>query len=123
MEHLVLGKLGERYAARYLVKQGCSILERNYRTSVGEIDIIAKQDDALVFTEVKTRSSTQYGSPLEAVDTRKQRQIIRTAYVFLKDRDAMQTPCRFDVLAIYIGLGGRVSEVEWIQSAFDEPGF
>ena len=68
MEHLVLGKLGEHYAARYLVKQGCAIVELNYRTSVGEIDIIAKQDDMLLFTEVKTRSSSQYGSPLEAVD-------------------------------------------------------
>lgn len=123
MEHLVLGKLGERYAARYLVKQGCSIVEKNFKASVGEIDIIARHDDTLVFTEVKTRSSSQFGSPLEAVDARKQRQIIRTAQVFLKDREVLETPCRFDVLAVYIGFGGRLSQVEWIRSAFEEPGF
>ncbi len=119
MRHLLLGKLGERHAARYLRKQGFVILTRNYRTPLGEIDIIAKEQDILAFVEVKTRSNGAYGLPQEAVDDRKQRQLIRVARLFLKECGDLEPLCRFDVVAVTIGTNGRAFDVDLIRDAFD----
>jgi putative endonuclease len=97
---LALGVWGEDQAARYLRKQGMKILERNFRTPIGEIDIIARNKSFLVFVEVKTRRSTAYGTPQEAVGQRKQRQIIRTAHWYLQKNKCEKLQPRFDVVAI-----------------------
>ncbi|NOQ41944.1 MAG: DUF91 domain-containing protein, partial [Desulfuromusa sp.] len=76
---LALGAWGEEQAVNYLLKQGMKIIERNFRTPIGEIDIIARDKKFLGFLEVKTRRSTACGTPHEAVGQRKQRQIARTA--------------------------------------------
>ena len=99
-ERLALGAWGENQAAGYLRKQGMKILERNFRTPVGEIDIIARNKSFLVFVEVKTRRSTAYGTPQEAVGQRKQRQIIRTAHWYLQKNKCGKLQPRFDVVAI-----------------------
>jgi len=101
--HLRLGEDGEQLAADYLQKQGYTILARRFRTKVGEIDIIAKEDDYLVFVEVKTRRSTIYGWPSESVTWRKQQKIIKTALWFMKDTGNLEAKCRFDVVEIIFG--------------------
>ena len=78
-----LGKLGEYYADKYISQNGYSILERNYRTKQGEIDIIAKDGNYLAFIEVKTRKSTKFGFPREAVDYYKQNKIRSIAQIYL----------------------------------------
>ncbi|MFH0990518.1 MAG: YraN family protein [bacterium] len=94
------GSRGEEIAARYLQTRGYVILERNYRFERGEIDIVAKDGETLVFVEVKTRSSDAYGEPEDAVDDRKQGQLRTVAEGYLFDHEIENQSCRFDVVAI-----------------------
>lgn len=97
-----IGKTYEDMAVLYLEKCGYEILERNYRNSYGEIDIIAKKDEVIVFTEIKFRSDNSHGDPLEAVDSHKQHKITKVAlYYYVKKGYSENVPCRFDVIAIY----------------------
>ena len=90
----------EKQAAKYLTEKGLSILEMNYRNRSGEIDIIAKDGEYICFIEVKYRTTNQYGSPLEAVNLKKQVQIRKVAlYYLMKQGLSEWTPCRFDVIA------------------------
>lgn len=111
-----LGQEGEDRAARYLAKQGYRILERNYRTRVGEIDLIVLHQGTVVFVEVKTRTSDAYGAPELAVTPQKQRRMIKAALGYIKHRKFHQVPCRFDVVAIS---ATTEKEVELIQNAFE----
>ena len=96
-----IGTVYEKTAAKYLERKGFYILERNFCSRFGEIDIIAKDGGYLVFIEVKYRMDDSCGSPLEAVDGKKQRKICRTAsYFCLRQGYADTTPCRFDVIAM-----------------------
>ncbi len=104
---LALGVWGEDRAANYLCDQGMTIVQRNFRTPVGEIDIIAKDKSILAFVEVKTRRSTVFGAPQEAVGQRKQRQIIRTAQWYLQNNKNTKLQPRFDVVAILCQSDGR----------------
>ena len=104
MNRRAIGKKYEEIATALLEEQGCLILEKNYNNPYGEIDIIAQEQDTLVFVEVKYRSSDSYGDALEAVDRRKQRRICRSAlYYCSKKHGNLEIPCRFDVIAIYGG--------------------
>lgn len=96
------GKKGEDLACEYLCKNGYNILCRNYRKSIGEIDIIALDNNELAFIEVKTRTSSNYGSPLEAVNSKKQKQIIKTAEYYLLETSSFDQDVRFDVLGIIL---------------------
>lgn len=108
-----IGAEMEEKAAVYLQQMGMEILERNFRDRQGEIDIIGRQDGYLVFVEVKYRSGKGQGSPQEAVDFRKQRQICRVADFYrMKNRVSLQTPVRYDVVAI------TKEEIDWIKNAF-----
>lgn len=102
----------EERAAEYLIAQNYQILERNYRIRFGEIDIIARDGTVLVFIEVKYRKNDESGNPLEAVDIRKQRKIIKVARYYLYQKKYGDVPCRFDV----IGICG--SHIEHIKDAF-----
>lgn len=97
---LRLGDKGERVAARYLKRQGFRILARGHRNQAGEIDLIARDGNTLVFIEVKTRRQTTHGLPVEAVHYDKQRRLTRAALVYLKQRGWLERPSRFDVVAI-----------------------
>ena len=108
-----LGRKGELWACRYLKKEGYRILERNYTTKVGEIDIIAEEQGVLVFVEVKTRLNDAYGLPREAVDRGKQHKIIRVAQMYLLRLPRLPV-CRFDVVEVY----GK-KEICLIRNAFD----
>ncbi len=112
----LLGKEGEDRAARFLMKQGYRILERNYRTRSGEIDLIALHDGAVVFVEVKTRTSDAFGAPELAVTPRKQQRMVKAALGYIKYKKLHQVPCRFDVVAIS---AAAEKEVELIQNAFE----
>jgi putative endonuclease len=112
----LLGREGEDLAARFLTKQGYRILERNYRTRSGEIDLVALHDGAVVFVEVKTRTSDAFGAPELAVNPRKQQRMVKAALGYLKYKKLHQVPCRFDVVAITTA---AEQEVEHIQNAFE----
>jgi putative endonuclease len=118
LKRLTLGKSGEQIASRFLRKKGYRILEMNYRTSRGEIDIIARNGQVLIFTEVKTRNSDFLESPLAAVTIKKQRQISMVAQEYLTINDLFDSEARFDVIAIELR-EGRQPHIEHIENAFD----
>ena len=99
-EHIYLGKSGEETAAGLLKKNGYKIIVRNYKSKLGEIDIIAKDKDTYCFIEVKTRHSDRFGMPSEAVLKSKQRQISKAALMFLKQNNLLDKKARFDVVSI-----------------------
>ncbi|MDO4633228.1 MAG: YraN family protein [Eubacteriales bacterium] len=113
MNNRETGARYEALAAAYLMQEGFQILEKNYRIRSGEIDLIAREGRYLVFIEVKYRSSLREGSPLEAVNQKKQRVIIQTARHYLLSHGYSEdTPCRFDV----VGMDG--DRVTHIRDAF-----
>lgn len=97
----ILGKNGEDIAVEYLLQKGYKIIERNFYSKVGEIDIIALKDEYVVFIEVKTRSSKQYGTPSEAVTKEKIKHLYRTARYYLYTRNLQDEFVRFDVIEVY----------------------
>ncbi len=115
--HLITGEKGEAIAARFLKKEGYKIVSQNYRTSLGEIDLIALEGEALVFIEVKTRTGYDFGLPQEAVDFKKQSKITRVALSYLSDLKSAPALCRFDVVAVKKNLKGY--HVELIRNAFE----
>lgn len=112
-----LGKEGERIAERYLRNKGYRLVERNYRCTVGELDLIALDRQVIVFVEVKARTDARFGGPLESVHWRKQRRMIKAAQFFLSQKRLHQREARFDVIGISFAGGEPV--VEHIQNAFD----
>lgn len=111
------GAQSESLAARLLKQRGYTILETNYRTPLGEIDIIARDRDTLVFVEVKARRSLGFGGPKWAVTPKKQRKISMVALYYLKTTRQSQAKARFDVVAIRSL--AEPPQVEIIRNAFD----
>lgn len=114
---LLLGKEGERVAERYLRKKGYTLVERNYRCPLGELDLIVLDRRVIVFVEVKTRTGHGFGTPLEAVEFRKQRKMIQAAQFFLAEKKLQQRDARFDVVGVSWPGGEPV--VEHIENAFE----
>jgi putative endonuclease len=117
MEKKELGKKGEEVALRFLKKNGYRIIEQNYICKMGEMDIIAREKDTLVFIEVKTRTSTEFGPPQLAVHSSKQRQLSKVALNYLNEKRLKDVKARFDVVAILLGQMGE--EIELIRDAFE----
>jgi putative endonuclease len=118
-----LGRLGESLAANYLRRKGYRILGRNYRSKIGELDLIAAKDRTLVFVEVKTRTGTGGGQPYEAVDNRKQKKLLRLANGYLayggvKDLNEIFDDTRIDVISILMSKDGHIRSLEHIKDAF-----
>jgi putative endonuclease len=111
-----LGDHGEDLAAAALKKQGYKILERNYVTPLGEIDLVARQGKTLVVVEVKTRRGSRFGAPQEAVHPGKQGRLRRLADYYLKAKRLTETSVRFDVVAIT--MTETEPQVEIIPNAF-----
>ncbi len=111
------GTLGESLAVEALKKNGYRILEKNYRSGLGEIDIIAQEDGVLAFVEVKARRTDQFGGPKLAITPRKQRKVSMVALGYLKETGQMSKKARFDVVAIRL-LPGQ-PDVEIIKNAFE----
>ena len=108
-----IGTEKEKLAGAYLEKNGYDIIEYNFRCKQGEIDIIAKDGEYLVFCEVKYRSDTGSGYPQEAVNYKKQRTLSRCALFYIVEKGFSYLPCRFDVVAI------TDQKVELIKNAFE----
>lgn len=105
---------GEKAAARFLKKNGYKILCQNFKCRLGEIDIIAKDGDILVFAEVKQRKNADFGHPEDFVDFRKQRKIRKTAEIYLL-KNKTKPICRFDVISV---LGEKKFNITHIKNAF-----
>lgn len=97
-----LGAFGETYAARHLVEQGMVLLDRNWRCEVGEIDLVLRDGRVLVVCEVKTRSSTAYGSPLEGVTEQKAARLRRLAARWLEDHHVRPDEVRIDLVGVLV---------------------
>ena len=111
------GEKGESLAAWFLKKNGYKIIEQNYRTQLGEIDIIAKEKKTIVFVEVKSRRSTRFGNPKWAVTPQKQRKISMVALYYLKTTKQTDAKARFDVVAITANRDQP--QIEIVKNAFE----
>jgi len=113
----IFGRESESNAVKHLKKQGYKILEQNYRTKLGEIDIIAKDKKTLVFVEVKARSSDRYGNPKWAITPKKKRQMSKVALYYLKITKQTNVKARFDVVTIR-SLDSK-PQIDVIKNAFE----
>lgn len=120
---LKLGQRGERYAAQFLQQLGYRILPQDAVLAPGEIDLIALDHQTLVFVEVKTRMSWHSGSPLEAVDRRKQRRLTAAALGFLKRHRLLEQSVRFDVIGLTWPPDQKHPVVQHVRNAFEAEGY
>ncbi len=116
-EHLRRGELGERSAKTFLRKQGLKFLAANYRSEHGEIDLIFRDGDCLVFAEVKTRSSEDWTRPAAAVDARKRRLLSQTALDYLRLLKNPPVKFRFDIVEVLLA-DGEVREIRHLPNTF-----
>jgi putative endonuclease len=116
-ERFYLGKNGEALAEEFLKNTGYSILARNYRTKLGEIDIIAREEETICFIEVKTRTGERFGLPEEALTHHKQQRISRASLVFLNENKLFDQKARFDVVSIM--QSGDTAKINLIRNAFE----
>ena len=114
-QHLIAGQRAESIAEQYLSRQGLTFIERNFRARGGEIDLVMRAKDTLVFVEVRFRAGTGYGSPAESVNAAKRKRLIRAAATYLSTRQVEpKLACRFDVVGVSSG-----DDIEWIEDAFE----
>ena len=118
MDNINLGKYGEDLACKYLKTKGYKIKERNFRTFLGEIDIISEYKGNIVFVEVKTRSSNKFGYPEEAINYSKQQKIIKNALCYLAKYNLWKNNCCFDVILISISNYKEIKRIKHIRNAF-----
>jgi len=112
------GQAAEEAAALFLLKQGYKIIQRNFRTRYGEIDIIAQEGEELVFVEVRSLSNSRLFGPADTLNHAKQVRLRRLARIYLSQNCCLDTVCRFDVVAVIIDRQGRVNSLELIKDAF-----
>lgn len=116
-EHLRRGKLGERAAKAHLQAQGLKFLTANFRSPRGEIDLVFRDADCLVFVEVKTRSSEDWGRPAAAVNARKKRLLSQTALDYLRLLKHPEVKTRFDIVEVLLS-DGQVREIRHLPATF-----
>jgi putative endonuclease len=117
VSHKEIGKRGEKLAVDYLRKNKYLILEQNYCCHLGEVDIIAKKGNTLIFCEVKTKASSKFGEPVEEVDDYKQEKLKRLANYYFAFKTRQNLQCRFDVISINLTTGGE-AKVNHLKNAF-----
>lgn len=110
-----LGRLGEIIAARFLEKNGFKVIDRNFYTRYGEIDLIAENGDEILFCEVKARTSSEYGYPEQAVDYYKIRKILKAIGVYLQARD-LNKFWRLDVISVEMNKADKKAKVKWFKN-------
>ena len=115
--HLTTGQIGEDLAAAFLTEKGMRVVERNFRCAAGEIDLICRSGELLIFVEVKTRSGTVFGMPGEAVSRAKATRLTRAASVYLSREGLWSRPCRFDLVTVVFGHAG--AELEHWEDVID----
>lgn len=109
------GRLGEQLAGRYLEKNHCQIVGRNYRTRFGEIDLIAKTNDEILFCEVKTRTSRDYGYPEQAVDSGKIKRMMLAVNSYLSEKNITGF-WRLDIISIELDQATRAAKIRWFKN-------
>ena len=109
------GAMAENLARRHLETRGLTLVTRNFRCRVGELDLIMRDGEQLVFVEVRSRRHDRFGTPAESVTRTKQQRLLRAAAIYLQ-RQHLDLPCRFDVLAILHP--DSEPQMEWIRDAF-----
>ncbi len=120
MKRRDVGILGEKLAQGFLKKQGYRIWETNYRCPEGEIDIIAKERDCLVFIEVRTKSSTEFGTPEESITPTKRRRLAAVTARYRQTHSNLPPSWRIDVVAVELNDKGKPSRIELIKNAVGE---
>lgn len=113
-----IGKFGEDIASKYLEEKGYKIKERNYRTFLGEIDIISEYKGNIIFVEVKTRRSDKFGYPEEAINFNKQQKIIKNALCYLAKYNLWEKNYCFDVILVSISNHRDIKKINHIKNAF-----
>ncbi|MDY6970892.1 MAG: YraN family protein [Thermodesulfobacteriota bacterium] len=116
-ERIELGRLGEELALKRIKRLGYRKIIRNYRCPLGEMDLIARDGDTLVFIEIKTRRGGPTSYAKEAVDERKRRQLSKVALAYMKSNDCCETRARFDVIAV--SLEEDEPRIEVVKNAFE----
>ncbi|MGH2593727.1 MAG: YraN family protein [Anaerolineae bacterium] len=115
-----LGKLGESLAARELERRGYRIVERNWRCPIGEIDLVAEKDGALIFVEVRTRRGSERGTPQESITPAKQAKLIELAQTYCQQTTGDDRDWRIDVVAVEMSPRGEVLRIDVIENAIEE---
>ncbi len=119
MKRKSTGALGEKLAQDFLKKKGYNILEANYRCREGEIDIVARQKDCLVFVEVRTKSNLEFGTPEESITTTKMRHLERAAQYYRQNHDKLPDSWRIDLVAIELDVNNKPKRIELIENAIE----
>jgi putative endonuclease len=114
MNNRQIGAMGEDIAKNYLIENEFTILEQNYRNKIGEIDLIAKKNNEIVFVEVKSRNNLNYGYPSEAVNMKKQFKILNTSKVYISSNKLNNSRLRYDVIEVYL----KDNNINHIENAF-----
>ena len=114
-----LGRYGEGLARRHLETNGYAILDANYRTKHGEIDLIAQRGGQLVFVEVRTRKATAFGTPEESVTPRKRQRLVAVSEAYLQAAGAEGTEWRIDVIAVVVDRLGRLVRLDVVENAVE----
>ncbi len=109
-----LGKYGEKLAAQYLERQGCRVIDSNYYTQWGEIDLIAENGNELLFCEVKTRTSDSCGYPEMAVDYHKVKKVLKAIQIYL-NRKNIEKFWRFDIVSVEIDKENKKARLKWFK--------
>lgn len=120
MRRKEVGSQGEKVAQDFLKKKGYRLLDTNFRSREGEIDIVARKGKCLVFVEVRTRSSPSFGTPEESITSTKKERLIRLALAYLQGHPAPHSDWRIDLVAIELD-GKKVTRVELIENAVQGP--
>ena len=115
-----IGNYGEDLAFEFLKRNGYFILSRNFRNRCGEIDIICKKDDLIIFAEIKSRYNYNYGSPIEAITYSKQKQIIKLCKFYIYINKLINYNFRFDVIEVFLNKDNNLYSINHITDAFRE---
>lgn len=118
MNRKELGAIGEEATVRLLRRRRYRIRELNFRCPIGELDLVAEHQGILVFLEVKTRTTSEFGAPFEAISPAKQRRLLLLATYYLTTRRLHGTPCRFDAVSVIVTPEGHVEHIELLADAF-----
>jgi len=120
MKRQEVGKLGEKLAQKFLKKKGYRIRETNFRCREGEIDFVAQQKDYLVFVEVRTKSSLDFGTPEESITQSKKAKLVASALTYISTHQNLPPLWRIDVVAIEVDQKGKSKRIELIENAVSE---
>jgi len=120
MKRQATGNLGEKLAAEFLKKKGYHVLQTNYRCPEGEVDIVARWQDCLVFVEVRTKRSREFGSPEESITPVKMAKLRRVAAHYQQTHSDLSASWRIDVMAIEMDMQNRPRRIEQIENAVGE---